>query len=96
MVKIAEIPDLLLRVGINVPVGMLNDGNQIAIPQSIADSYADTSFFEITQEDGRLVLTPHQRQPPHVLSEKMAALGLTEADAADAVAWARRGDGDSS
>ena len=93
MVKIAEIPDLLLRMGIDMPVGMLNDGNQIAIPKSIADAYADTSFFEITQEDGRLVLTPHQRNP-QALHDHFAALGITEEDVADAVAWARRG-GDS-
>lgn len=90
MVKIAEIPDLLLRIGIDTPVAMLSDGNLIAVPKSVADAYADTAFFEITQEDGRLVLTPHQRDP-QALSDHFAALGITEEDVAEAVKWARRG-----
>ena len=91
MVKIAEIPDLLLQIGIDMPVAMLNEGNQIAIPKSIADAFADTAYFEITQEDGRIVLTPHQRNP-QALHDHFAALGITEDDVAEAIAWARRGD----
>lgn len=91
MVKIAEIPDLLLQIGIDTPVAMLSDGNLIAIPKSVADAFADTAYFEITQEDGRIVLTPHQRDP-QALRDHFAALGITEEDVADAIAWARRGD----
>ena len=90
MVKIAEIPDLLLRIGIDTPVAMLSDGNLIAIPKSVADAFADTAFFEITQEDGRLVLTPHQRDPQG-LRDHIAALGITEEDVADAIKRVRRG-----
>ena len=44
----------------------------------------------MTKENGRIVLTPVRLNRADAVRAKLAELGLSEADVAEAVAWARR------
>ena len=43
----------------------------------------------MTEENGRIVLTPVRVNRADAVRAKLAELGITETDVADAVAWAR-------
>jgi len=43
----------------------------------------------VTVEDGRIVLTPVRVQRADAVRDKLAELGISEADIEDAVTWAR-------
>ena len=47
-------------------------------------------YFEITVEDGQIILTPVKLQRADAVREKLAELNITEQDVEDAVAWARQ------
>ena len=65
--------------------------NQITLPKAVVSSYQDTEYFDVTSENGRIVLTPVRITRADAVRSKLADLGLSEADVAEAVAWARRG-----
>jgi len=45
--------------------------------------------FEVEVADGRLVLVPARVGSADAVRRKLVALGITDADVAEAVAWAR-------
>lgn len=47
-------------------------------------------YFSVRVEDGNLILSPTRPNAAEAARAKIAALGISEADVADAVAWARR------
>ncbi len=68
----------------------LTSKNQVTLPKAIVESVDVSEYFEVTVDRGRIVLTPVQVRDPQAVRDKLEALGITEADVADAVAWARR------
>lgn len=68
----------------------LTSKNQVTLPKAIVDSVEVTDYFEVTVDRGRIVLTPVRVRNANAIRDKLEALGITEADVADAVAWARR------
>ena len=64
--------------------------NQLTLPQAVASAFQDTEYFDITNENGRIVLTPVRPKRAAAVRRKLADLGLSEADVAEAVAWARQ------
>ena len=67
----------------------LTSKNQITLPKAAVAQVQDAEYFDVAVEDGRIVLTPVRVQRADAVREKLAALGIREADVADAVAWAR-------
>lgn len=63
--------------------------NQLTLPKSIVNSVEKTEFFEVEVENGRVILTPVRIQKADAVREKLEALGITEQDVTDAIAWAR-------
>jgi translation initiation factor IF-1 len=63
--------------------------NQLTLPKAITQAVGPAEYFEVTAQDGRIVLTPVRIQRSDAVRAKLAELDLTEADIADAVAWAR-------
>lgn len=63
--------------------------NQLTLPKAITQAIGPVEYFEIEAQDGRIVLTPVRIQRGDAVRAKLAELKLTEADVADAVAWAR-------
>ncbi len=68
----------------------LTSKNQLTLPKAVIAAVPDAEYFDVTEENGRIVLTPVRINRADSVRAKLDALGLSEADVADAVAWARR------
>ena len=68
----------------------LTSKNQLTLPKSVIDDFQGSEYFDVTKENGRIVLTPVRLTRAGAVRAKLAELNITEADVADAVAWARR------
>ena len=53
--------------------------------------FEGVEYFDVTTEDGRVVLTPVGLGRPDAVRTKLAEVGISEDDVAGAVAWARQG-----
>lgn len=52
-------------------------------------SVQGATYFDVTEENGRIVLTPVRINRADAVRVKLEELNLSEADIADAVSWAR-------
>jgi bifunctional DNA-binding transcriptional regulator/antitoxin component of YhaV-PrlF toxin-antitoxin module len=71
----------------------LTSKNQLTLPKRALDALGSQpvpTYFEVDVEDGRIVLTPARLNAADAVRRKLADLGITDADVADAVAWARQ------
>ncbi|MBX3029828.1 MAG: AbrB/MazE/SpoVT family DNA-binding domain-containing protein [Chloroflexi bacterium] len=68
----------------------LTSKNQVTLPKAAVESVDATEYFDVTIDRGRIVLTPVRVRDTSAVRDKLEALGITEADIDDAVAWARR------
>ncbi len=68
----------------------LTSKNQITLPKATVSSVEAAEYFDVTVENGRIVLTPVRVQHAWAVREKLEQLGITEQDVEDAIAWARR------
>ncbi len=68
----------------------LTSKNQLTLPKAVISDFGGAEYFDVTSEHGRIVLTPVRLNRGDAVRAKLAEVGLTEADVADAVAWARR------
>lgn len=64
--------------------------NQITLPKQAVTSVGNPDYFEVTVDEGRLVLTPARLSRAGAVRRKLQELGITEADVDRAVRWARR------
>ena len=62
---------------------------QLTLPDEVLASFPGVDCFNVSEERDRIVLTPVQASPVDAVRRKLAALGITEEDVRDAVAWAR-------
>ena len=67
----------------------LTSKNQLTLPKSVVEAVSAAEYFDVEVRDGQIVLTPVRIQRGDVVRAKLATLGLTDADVADAVRWAR-------
>ena len=68
----------------------LTSKNQLTLPKALVSAFQGTEYFDVTHENGRLVLTPVRLTRATAVRAKLAELGLSETDVAEAVAWARQ------
>ncbi len=71
----------------------LTTKNQLTLPRRALAALgpgAAPTYFEVEAADGRLILTPARIGSADAVRRKLADLGITDADGADAVARARR------
>ncbi|WP_419940352.1 AbrB/MazE/SpoVT family DNA-binding domain-containing protein [Candidatus Palauibacter sp.] len=68
----------------------LTSKNQLTLPKAVISGFPDIDYFDVAEENGRIVLTPVQVTRADAVRAKLAELGLSDGDVADAVAWARR------
>lgn len=68
----------------------LTSKNQLTLPKKVIADFPGARYFDVAAENGRIVLTPVHITRADAVRTKLAELGLSEADVADAVAWARR------
>ena len=82
--KLPEPPEITLT-----PVAVVTDKNELTLAEGILADFPGVDCFEVTVEDGRLVLTPFEDITIEGVWAIIEALGITEEDVADAVKWAR-------
>jgi bifunctional DNA-binding transcriptional regulator/antitoxin component of YhaV-PrlF toxin-antitoxin module len=63
--------------------------NQITLPAAVARRFPGVEYFDVREEDGRIVLEPLVRSRADEVRARLAAQGLTVEDVGAAVAWAR-------
>ncbi len=68
----------------------LSSKNQLTLPKAVIQQ-VNAEYFEVSTENGRVILTPVKIQRPDSVREKLAALGISENDVTEAIAWARKG-----
>ena len=68
----------------------LTSKNQLTLPKSIISDFPDTKCFVVSNENGRIVLTPVNSVTADKVREKMTELGITEYDIASAIKWYRQ------
>lgn len=64
--------------------------NQLTLPKAVVQAVGEAEYFEVTTEDGRIVLTPVRLRQAEAVRAKLAELSIAESDIKDAVAWARK------
>ena len=64
--------------------------NQITLPKAVVDLFPDATYFDISAEEGRIVLVPVRPDRANMVRSKLADLGIEAPDVADAISWARR------
>jgi hypothetical protein len=67
----------------------LNARNQITLPKSLTQAVGQADYFDVQAKGGQIVLTPVRFVAADAVRAKLAELGITEADTAAAVDWAR-------
>ena len=67
----------------------LTSGNRLTLPKAVMSAVEGSEYLDVTEENGRIVLTPVRVNRADAVRAKLAELGITETDVADAVAWAR-------
>jgi len=68
----------------------LTSKNQLTLPKAVVSSVDAAEYFDVTVENGRIILTPVRIQQARAVRDKLEKLGISEQDVDDAVAWARR------
>lgn len=69
----------------------LTSKNQLTLPKAVTAAVEATEYFEVTAENGRIVLTPVRVNRADGVRAKLAGLGLSESDVTEAMTWARTG-----
>ena len=67
----------------------LTPKNRLTLPKAIMSNFEGVEYFDVTEDRGRLVLTPVQLTPAGAVRVNLAEQGLSEADVTEAVAWSR-------
>lgn len=70
----------------------LTTKNQLTLPKAVLSFCQGTEYFDVSEDNGRIVLVPVRLTQANAVRGKLADLGLSEDDLADAVAWARDAD----
>ena len=64
--------------------------NQVTLPKAIVQRVGEADYYDVTVQDGKIVLTPVRLQQGDAVRAKLEALGITQDDVEDAIAWARK------
>ena len=67
----------------------LTSKNQLTLPKAVTAAVEAAEYFDVVAEHGRIVLTPVRVNRAAAARAKLAEIGISENDVADAVAWAR-------
>jgi len=68
----------------------LTSKNQLTLPKAVLSSCPGVEYFDVSEDNGRIVLTPVRLNKADAVRSKLADLGLSEDDVADAVNWVHK------
>jgi bifunctional DNA-binding transcriptional regulator/antitoxin component of YhaV-PrlF toxin-antitoxin module len=63
--------------------------NQLTLPKAVVANYPDVEYFDVRDEDGRIVLVPLRGNQAEAVREKLEQLGIRDEDIEAALEWAR-------
>lgn len=63
--------------------------NQVTLPKAIVQTAGQADYYDVTVQDGKIVLTPVRLHQADAVRAKLEELGITEDDVSKAVVWAR-------
>lgn len=69
----------------------LTSKNQLTLPKAVLSFCPEAEYFDVSENNGCIVLTPVRLNRADAVRSKLADLGITEDDVADAVSWSRSG-----
>ena len=67
----------------------LTSKNQLTLPKAVTAAVEAAEYFDVIAENGRIILTPVRVNRADAVRAKLAELGVSEKDVADALSWAR-------
>ena len=67
----------------------LTSKNQLTLPKAVTTAVETAEYFDVVAENGRIILTPVRVNRADAVRARLAELGLSEKDVADAISWAR-------
>ena len=65
--------------------------NQLTLPKAIIAATGEADYYDVSTDNGRIILTPLRIQRADALRSKLAELGIKQDDVTDAIKWARKG-----
>ena len=68
----------------------LTSKNQLTLPKVIVQQVNPSEYFNVSIDEGRIILTPVFVQAADAVRSKLEEMGITEQDVTDAVTWARQ------
>jgi hypothetical protein len=73
-----------------MPLAKKTSKNQLTLPKAVVDRFPGVSYFDVREEEGRIVLTPVVPNAADRVREKLQEVGIEPKDIEEAVRWARR------
>ena len=67
--------------------------NQITLPKAIVTSFEDVDYFDVTTQNGRIILEPVRTKKGDEVRSRLESLGIRESDIDAAIEYARRKNG---
>ena len=64
--------------------------NQLTLPKAVVEQTGVAEYYDVTCDNGRIVLTPMHPGGADAVRTRLAELGISEADVTDAVNWSRQ------
>ena len=68
----------------------VSNKNQITLPKKVMTHFANTEYFEVSEDQGRIVLVPVTVRKTEAIRAKLALLGIDANDIKAAVQWAKK------
>lgn len=68
----------------------LTSKNQLTLPKAVMQQVGATDYFEISTENGKIILTPFRVHQADAVRTKLKNLNINEDDITDAIAWGRQ------
>ena len=73
-----------------MPLAKKTSKNQITLPRAVVDRFPGVEYFDVREEEGRIVLRPVRPGGADEVRDKLAALKVSERVITAAVRWARK------
>jgi cysteinyl-tRNA synthetase len=64
--------------------------NQLTLPKAVVAATGEADYYDVSADNGRIILTPLRIQRADALRAKLAELGIKQDDVKDAIKWARK------
>ena len=68
----------------------LTSKNQLTLPKSVLSFCQGTEYFDVSEDNGRIVLIPVRLNKADAVRSKLADFGIGENDVTNAINWIRK------